>query len=130
MDKNELGMDRLLQDLWWRQRNIVFPDTVRNEGVFYRNLARGEQSRDALQRVGMMMAAVIFLFGGCMYLALALGAMAAEGLAALIPAIIMFAVAGVFFAVGGKLVIAAVFNIKRRGTNPQIVRRRHISGRR
>lgn len=30
---------RLVAELRLRQRNIVFPDTVRNEGVFYRNLA-------------------------------------------------------------------------------------------
>src|SRR5438445_10920413 len=100
MDKNQLGMDRLLQDLWWRQRNIVFPDTVRNEGVFYRALANASHSRDALQRVGLMMAAVGFLLGGCMYMAMAVGILVTEGLAALILAIIAFAVAGLFFAVG------------------------------
>ena len=31
--------DRLVADLRLRQRSIVFPDTVRNAGVFYRNLA-------------------------------------------------------------------------------------------
>ena len=31
--------DRLVAQVRLRQRNIVFPDTVRNEGAFYRNLA-------------------------------------------------------------------------------------------
>ncbi|HZR27281.1 MAG TPA: hypothetical protein VFA71_00765 [Terriglobales bacterium] len=31
--------DNLVRELRVRQRNIVFPDTVRNEGVFYRTLA-------------------------------------------------------------------------------------------
>jgi hypothetical protein len=31
--------DNLVKELRLRQRNIVFPDTVRNEGAFYRNLA-------------------------------------------------------------------------------------------
>src|SRR5438045_1056141 len=103
MDKNELGMDRLLQDLWWRQRNIVFPDTVRNEGVFYRELANRGHSRDALQRVGIMMAAVSFLLAGCVYVEMAVGIVVAEGLGALILAFIGLAVAIVFFAVGVKL---------------------------
>jgi hypothetical protein len=30
--------DRLVMELRLRQRNIVFPDTVRNWGIFYRNL--------------------------------------------------------------------------------------------
>jgi len=30
--------DELVRELRLRQRNIVFPDTVRNWGVFYRNL--------------------------------------------------------------------------------------------
>ena len=30
--------DELVKELRLRQRNIVFPDTVRNWGVFYRNL--------------------------------------------------------------------------------------------
>lgn len=32
--------DELVKELRLRQRNIVFPDTVRNWGVFYRNLTR------------------------------------------------------------------------------------------
>jgi len=31
--------DDLVQRLRRRQRNIVFPDTVRNQGIFFRNLA-------------------------------------------------------------------------------------------
>jgi hypothetical protein len=31
--------DQLVADLRLREKNIVFPDTVRNQGVFYRNLA-------------------------------------------------------------------------------------------
>ena len=31
--------DRLVAELRQRERNIVFPDTVRNQGIFYRNLA-------------------------------------------------------------------------------------------
>ena len=130
MDKNQLGMDRLLQDLWWRQRNIVFPDTVRNEGVFYRNLARGEQSRDALQRVGAMMAEVpFFLFAGT-YLLMTTGFFIELGLFALIPALVVLAVAGVSFAIGAKLASVAVFPGSRRPVHPAILYRRRMSGRR
>src|SRR4051794_9768027 len=104
-------MDRLLQDLWLRERNIVFPDTVRNEGNFYRNLGRRDQSRDALQRVGTMMLAVCSLMAGCFFLMLAIGNLVLEGLSALIPVIISLVPAIVAFAVGGKLAIAAVFVI-------------------
>lgn len=39
-DEIRLAMhNELVQRLRRCQRNIVFPDTVRNEGVFYRNLA-------------------------------------------------------------------------------------------
>ena len=31
--------ENLIAELRLRERNIVFPDTVRNQGVFYRNLA-------------------------------------------------------------------------------------------
>ena len=31
--------DKLVAELRLRSRNIVFPDTVRNQGIFYRNLA-------------------------------------------------------------------------------------------
>ena len=31
--------NKLIAELRLRERNIVFPDTVRNQGVFYRNLA-------------------------------------------------------------------------------------------
>jgi hypothetical protein len=129
MDKNEVGMNRLLQDLWWRQRNIVFPDTVRNEGIFYRNAARGDQPRDAVQRVGTMMLAVTLLLVGAGYIASVVGTLVEQGLGALIPAIIAFVIASVFFVVGGKLAIAAVF-VNARPLHEEIIRRRRLMGRR
>lgn len=128
MDKNQLGMDRLLQDLWLRQRNIVFPDTVRNEGNFYRNLARRDQSRDALQRVGTMMLAVPFLLTGCFFLAMAVGFLVEHGLFALIPAIIVVGAAIVSFAIGVRLAVAAVLLIDRKTPEEWLIRRRRLSG--
>jgi hypothetical protein len=43
--------DNLVAELSLRQRNIVFPDTVRNEGVFYRNLAGKDISAFTSHRV-------------------------------------------------------------------------------
>jgi len=128
MDKNQIAMDRMLQDLWLRQRNIVFPDTVRNEGNFYRNLARRDQSRDALQRVGTTMLAVPFLMYGCFLLAAAVGFLVEHGLFALIPAMIAVAAAIISFAIGVRLAIAAVFSIERKGPPEWLARRRRLSG--
>jgi hypothetical protein len=47
--------DHWLQGIKNRQRNVVFPDTVRNEAEFWRNLIRGKLNR--IQQV----AVVIFL---------------------------------------------------------------------
>jgi hypothetical protein len=128
MDKNQAGMDRMLQDLWLRQRNIVFPDTVRNDGNFYRNLARRDQSRDALQRVGTMMLAAILLMTGCVFVAMAIGLVVEGGFFALIPAVIFLAGALVWFALGAKLAFAAVLPATIQKPNQRLLRRRRISG--
>jgi hypothetical protein len=41
------------QDVRARQRNIVFPDTVQNEGRFWRNLTSGKQKLTIVQCVGI-----------------------------------------------------------------------------
>jgi hypothetical protein len=45
LDWKTEGMNQLLEDVRQRQRNLVFPDTVRNEGHFFRNLAGGNYER-------------------------------------------------------------------------------------
>jgi len=52
------------QDLRERQRNIVFPDTVRNQGNFYRRLLRGNRPLVGAQRVGLVLLAIPVFFGG------------------------------------------------------------------
>jgi hypothetical protein len=47
------------QDIDARQRNVVFPDTVQNEGRFWRNLASGKQKLTIVQGIGI---ALIFLW--------------------------------------------------------------------
>ena len=54
--------DNLVRELRQRQRNIVFPDTVRNEGVFYRSLAGKSVHGFASHR------AFAVLFGLCLLL--------------------------------------------------------------
>jgi hypothetical protein len=46
------------QDIRARQKNVVFPDTVQNEGRFWRNLINGKQKLTLVQVVGL---ALIFL---------------------------------------------------------------------
>lgn len=46
------------QDLRKRQCNIVFPDTVLNEGRFYRHLLRGNMPISAVQRIGVFILAL------------------------------------------------------------------------
>jgi hypothetical protein len=46
------------QDILARQRNTVFPDTVQNEGRFWRNLATGKQELTVVQGIGL---ALMFL---------------------------------------------------------------------
>jgi hypothetical protein len=51
-------MQRTSKDEWLReaeasQRNIVFPDTARNEGRFWRNIYNGKTQLNILQKVGI-----------------------------------------------------------------------------
>lgn len=57
------------QDIVNRQRNIVFPDTVLNEGRFYRNIFSGKTQLNSIQRIGLLLIAAIFFFLGCFGLA-------------------------------------------------------------
>lgn len=61
-DLGRLGMrkrrEAWQQDINARQRNVVFPDTVQNEGRFWRNLASEKQKLTIGQAVGV---ALIFL---------------------------------------------------------------------
>ena len=46
------------QDINARQRNVVFPDTVQNEGRLWRNLSSGKQKLTVVQWIGI---ALLFL---------------------------------------------------------------------
>jgi hypothetical protein len=51
--------DDWLRDVASRQRNLVFPDTARNEAQFWRNLLEGRGQLTATQRVGVGIMAVV-----------------------------------------------------------------------
>lgn len=57
------------RELRERQRNIVFPDTVLNQGTFYRAVFRSKTSLPRTHRLGLLLLAAPFLFGGCFGLA-------------------------------------------------------------
>jgi hypothetical protein len=53
------------RDVRNRQRNIVFPDTVLNEGRFYRNIFSGAAQLNSTQRIGILLLAATFFIFGC-----------------------------------------------------------------
>jgi protein-S-isoprenylcysteine O-methyltransferase Ste14 len=50
-----------LQDLRNRQRNIVFPDTVENQGNFYRNMLARDARFNPVQRAGLVIMSVVLI---------------------------------------------------------------------
>ncbi len=57
------------QDIINRQRNIVFPDTVLNEGRFYRNIFSRDAEFTRGQRIGLVIWGLCVLVPGCVGLA-------------------------------------------------------------
>ena len=53
------------RDIRNRQRNIVFPDTVLNQGHFYRTIFRDKKSLPRSHRFGLLLVALPFFVGGC-----------------------------------------------------------------
>jgi hypothetical protein len=49
------------RDVLNRQRNIVFPDTILNEGRFYRNIASGKAIFTRGQRVSLLLTVAFFI---------------------------------------------------------------------
>ncbi len=63
--KREPNRDEWQRDLYARQRNIVFPDTVENEARLWRNL--GENPLTTLQKIGYGLFG-IFVFGTAFFI--------------------------------------------------------------
>jgi hypothetical protein len=49
------------RDVVNRQRNIVFPDTILNEGRFYRNIASGKAIFTRAQKVSLLLIVAFFI---------------------------------------------------------------------
>src|SRR5438309_3346126 len=65
---NNHKRDQWLQDIEARQRNVVFPETVRNEGRFWRNLMeKGHLTATQIIGISLM---YVSLLGGWLALAL------------------------------------------------------------
>jgi len=62
LDWKTEGMNQLLEDVRQRQRNFVFPDTVRNEGHFFRSLGSGSYDRNSPLRVIAAIFGIFLLF--------------------------------------------------------------------
>ena len=58
------GREEWQEDVTARQRNVVFPDTVQNEGRLWRNLASGKQKLTIVQIIGI---ALMFLMLGVIF---------------------------------------------------------------
>ena len=58
-----------IEDIRNRQRNIVFPDTVLNQGRFYRNIVYGHTPLNPVQRAGILILGLLILAGACLFCA-------------------------------------------------------------
>jgi hypothetical protein len=54
--------DDWLRDVTGRQQNVIFPDTVQNEGRFWRNVWAGKTHLNHAQWIGMVI--LLLFFGG------------------------------------------------------------------
>jgi hypothetical protein len=97
--------DKLVAELRLRERNIVFPDTVRNQGIFYRNLA-GEGIHAYTSH--RMFAAFwgLFLLAQCVVIPLILGLELLAVLGSLLASLLLIAV-------GLKVTVNAVIREQR-----------------
>ena len=115
LDWKTKGMNQLLEDVRQRQRNFVFPDTVRNQGEFYRNLASGNYERRSWLRPLVAVYGMLML---CEYLYLL--PMGHATLPSLVETLALVAVGGF---VSLKIIVNAALE-KRPDPPPEFVRRR------
>lgn len=98
------------QDIINRQRNIVFPDTVLNEGRFYRNLFSRDAEFTTGQRIAMVFFGLCIMLGpGCVGLSGSLSSLlqanASSGIFELVP----FCLTAAFVLLGAAIVFRGVF---------------------
>ena len=96
------------EDLRNRQRNIVFPDTVLNEGRFYRNAVSGKIPLNLVQRLGLFILGIFMSVSGAFAMAMSIAVIWRNGGIAWV-----LGLAGLiwllFIGVGCSLIIHAVF---------------------
>lgn len=62
------------QELRLRQRSVVFPDTVRNEGNFFRGIVYNRARLNGVQRMGAGLFGATFLFTASLFASQVIGA--------------------------------------------------------
>src|SRR5262249_8666154 len=53
-----------IDDMTARQRNLVFPDTTRNAGIFYRALPKAADSDSRMIQIGVWLVLLMFIVPG------------------------------------------------------------------
>ena len=84
--RNRLNRERWLHDVEARQRSVVFPDTVQNEGRFWRNL--GNQGWTTTSKIGLLVLG-IFVFGALATILLAVLSQGATAVWVLVLAMVL-----------------------------------------
>lgn len=74
-DEWEQAVEAWEIDILNRQRNIVFPDTVLNEGRFFRNMVSGQIPLNPVQKIGVLLTTAPFIATGCLGTAFAVSAL-------------------------------------------------------
>src|SRR5947209_19276240 len=95
-------------DLYYRQRNIVFPDTVLNQGRFFRTLVSGEIQLNVAQGIGAIILPAGMMLSGRFGAAMLLSEMIAHFKATWIFAVPTLTTGVVMF-FGVMLTVRAVF---------------------
>lgn len=104
------------QELRDRQRNIVFPDTVRNEGNFLRGIVYKRGRLRPVQRIGAGIFGLMTLLGAAFFAAAAIGEIAeSTSLVLTAASVISGAISLLSFVVAFKLIFVAVFPGKHSG---------------
>jgi hypothetical protein len=68
------SLDKFIEEAKGRQRNIVFPDTVRNERAAWVFLWKGSPEPTVVQRIAAWLFGLLFLGNGLIFLGMAASA--------------------------------------------------------
>lgn len=72
--KDHNNLEKFIEEAKGRQRNIVFPDTVRNERAALVFLWNGSAKPPVVQRIAAWLFGLVFLANGLMFLGMAVSA--------------------------------------------------------